>query len=178
MDELAYALEFTADDLAANRVGRLSAIQQARLDARRGFVWRWRGASAKVAAMSLVVVVVLVILWIVNPSGQTGGQAAMGWLVWLAIIVVGIGLSARLSRWRMNVMASGTVYRADGVASTRIRTRRGEDGPWREYLLWIGEQRFRVSGEHVLAAFTDGRPYSGYYVGTGRFAMLLSAEPR
>ena len=42
--------------------------------------------------------------------------------------------------------------------------------------LTIGGTRFFVSPA-VLAAFTDGQAYRGYYVGHGLQATLVSAEP-
>lgn len=173
---LASALEFTDQDLTANRAGFLSSAQSALLGNARAGASRMGKRNAVILVVFLIVVGGLLIAVESTASG-TGSQAALGIVGSVVAAFLIVGLATRRNRARWDAMASGTVSRAYGQVKTRTRGITGEDGTTQVYEVTIGGTRFRVPGEHILAAFTDGRSYAGYYVGAGVTAMLLSAEP-
>ncbi len=183
---LSAVLDFTQDDLAANRAGRLSARQAARL--RRIRSWsRIAIVGVLVLAVGLVVVDVVVVLGPqLSSARQQGASYAVPVVIGaLALVVLLVGQSVLRTSRAMHAMVAGAVSSVDGLASTRVRRMRGNigdpqagisgrpGGPTCE--LTIGRIRFFVSPA-VLAAFNDGQSYRGYYVGRGFRATLVSAE--
>lgn len=183
---LSAVLDFTEDDLAANRAGRLSARQAARLRKIRSWS-RVAMIGVLALAVGLVVVdVVVVLLPQLSSVRQQGGSYAVPVIIGaLALVVLLVGQSVLRTGRAMNTMVAGAVSSVDGPASTRVRRMRGNVGDPQAGLpgrpggsrceLTIGGTRFFVS-PMVLAAFSDGQPYRGYYVGKGFRATLVSAE--
>jgi len=183
---LSAVLDFSADELAANRAGQLSDRQETRLRKVRS---RSRGAVAVVVFVAVAFIVVAGVMLLPrlsagrHPGSSAGVPFVVGALILVALLV---SQSAFRTRRALNHLVSGTVSRAEGIAGTRVRTMRGNVGdpvsgiPGRpggaRCELTIGGTRFFVSPA-VLAAFSDGQAYRGYYVGHGLHATLVSAEP-
>ncbi len=183
---LSAVLDFSVDELAANRAGELSGRQEARLRKVRS---RSRTAVSVVVfvAAAFIVVAGVMLLSHRSSAGHPGSSAGVPYVVG-ALILVGLVVSQSAFRTRraLNHLVSGPVGRAEGIAATRVRKMRGNVGdpvsgiPGRpggaRCELTIGGTRFFVSPA-VLAAFNDGQAYRGYYVGHGLQATLVSAEP-
>ena len=104
-----------------------------------------------------------------------------------ALVLVALLISQAVFRTRraLNQTGSGRISMAEGVAKTRVHRMGGNVGdpqggiPGRpggdSCELTIGGIRFLVNPS-VLAAFSEGRAYRGYYVGQGLQATLVSAE--
>jgi hypothetical protein len=180
-------LDFTDEELRANRAGRVSERQQARLGRARK-----TGRIALVVMAVLVIAFVVVILTVVLPkiSDQQSDKSvptvpiAIGVL---AFVVLVMALSITRSRRRFNRLATGTAQTTTGVVKTRARRMHGNVvdtsapglsyGGGMRYEVTIGSVRFFVPSQAVLDVFEDGRSYHGYYAGRGLISSLLSAEP-
>ncbi len=182
---LSAVLDFSADELAANRAGQLSARQVVALRKSRS---RSRVATGAVAltAAAFVAVVAITLLPRLSAGRHPGSSAEVPYVVG-ALILVALLMSQSVFRTgrSLNQMVSGTVSRAEGLARTRVRRLGGNIGDPQSGIpgrpggsrceLTIGGTRFFVSPA-VLAAFNDGQAYRGYYVGQGLRATLVSAE--
>jgi len=182
---LSAVLDFSADELAANRAGQLSSRQVAQLRKSRS---RSRAATGVVAftAVGFIAIVAITLLPRLSAGRHPGASGEIPYVVG-ALILVALLMSQSVFRTgrALNQMVSGTVSRAEGVARTHVRRMGGNVGdplsgiPGRpggsRCELTIGGTRFFVSPA-VLAAFSDGRAYRGYYVGQGMRATLVSAE--
>ncbi len=182
---LSAVLDFSADELAANRAGQLSARQVATLRKSRS---RSRVATGAVAltAAAFIAVVAITLLPRLSAGRHPGSSAEVPYVVG-ALILVALLMSQSVFRTgrSLNQMVSGTVSRAEGLARTRVRRLGGNIGDPQSGIpgrpggsrceLTIGGTRFFVSPA-VLAAFNDGQAYRGYYVGQGLRATLVSAE--
>lgn len=178
------ALDFTDKELQANRAGRASERQQARLGKSRS-----RGLMANVVMALVAIAFVVVILVVVLPKipKQQAGKSVpivAGVLAFFLLVMV---LSFIRTRRRLNRLGKGKIQQTTGVAKTRIHRMRGNVvdssapglgyGGGIRYELTIGSVRFFVPSQAVLDAFEDGRTYRGYYAGRGLISTLLSAEP-
>ncbi|HYS32863.1 MAG TPA: hypothetical protein VEM58_11450 [Streptosporangiaceae bacterium] len=182
---LSAVLDFSADELAANRAGQLSARQVVALRKSRS---RSRVATGAVAltAAAFIAVVAITLLPRLSAGRHPGSSAEVPYVVG-ALILVALLMSQSVFRTgrSLNQMVSGTVSRAEGLARTRVRRLGGNIGDPQSGIpgrpggsrceLTIGGTRFFVSPA-VLAAFNDGQAYRGYYVGQGLRATLVSAE--
>jgi hypothetical protein len=182
---LSAVLDFSADELAANRAGQLSARQVAQLRKSRSRSKVALGVAGLVTA-AFIVAVAVTLLPRLSSGSRPGSSAEVPYVIG-ALILVALLMSQSAFRTgrALNHMVSGTVSRVEGAASTRVRRMGGNVGdpqggiPGRpggsRCELMIGGTRFLVSPA-VLAAFTDGQIYRGYYVGQGWRATLVSAE--
>jgi hypothetical protein len=162
--DLAAALGFTADDLAANRAGQLSAAQDARLRQ----AWR----------RQLIVTVSLVIALMFGATfalffGQRNDSAVLSFIgILLTVInagVVGLAAQAYLrvngDRARGGVLAtSGAITRTLRVVSGRVTV----------CVIKLGGDEVIVS-KPVFNAFEEGGRYTLYRTPISK--TLLSAEP-
>lgn len=181
------ALDFTDEELLANRAGRVSDRQQAKLSRSR------RTGRIGLLVMGLVVVAfAVIILTVVVPkiSRQNSDDSTpivpivVGVLAFMVLVMT---LSITRTRRRLNRLGSGNIALVTGIAKTRARRIHGNVvdasapgsgyGGGMRYELTIGSVRFIVPSQAVLDAFEDGRAYRGYYAGRGLISTLLSAEP-
>ena len=182
---LSAVLDFSADELAANRAGQLSDRQVTRLRKVRS---RSRGAVTTVVFVTAAFIVVAGVMTLSGQSrgGRPGSSAGVPYIVGaLLLVALVVSQSAFRTRRALTHLVSGTVSRADGAASTTVRKMRGNVGDPASGILGrpggprceltIGGTRFFVSPA-VLAAFSDGQTYRAYYVGHGIYATLVSAE--
>ncbi|PZS37022.1 MAG: hypothetical protein DLM58_00485 [Pseudonocardiales bacterium] len=181
------ALDFTEEELQANRAGRASERQQARLGKSRS-----RGLMANVvmalAAIAFVVVILVVVLPKI-PKQQSDKSVPIVPIVAgvLAFFLLVMALSFLRTRRRLTRLGDGKIQQTTGVAKTRVHRIRGNVvdssapglgyGGGIRYELTIGSVRFFVPSQAVLDGFEDGCTYRGYYAGRGLISTLLSAEP-
>jgi len=171
------ALDFTDDDLVANRAGRLSSAQQARMTKTQG-----QGQIANIVFGIIFVVIIAVIAFIVLPplfAPQPEHSSAIppGIIILVVIVVLGIiGLSFLRTRRKLRGV-TGAVLMAEGEAKGNIKaTGNVEDaGMMMMYRVKVGSITFAVSRPDQVAAFHDGARYRAYYV-KGTLPILVSAE--
>ncbi len=182
---LSAVLDFSADELAANRTGQLSERQAARLRTSRS---RSRAATGVVAmvALAFIVVIAVVLLPRLSTGRHPSSSSAIPYVIG-ALFLVGLVVSQAVFRTRraLNQTVTGRISMAEGVARTRVHRMGGNVGDPQSGIpgrpggarceLTIGGIRFVVNPS-VLAAFNEGRAYRGYYVGQGLHATLVSAE--
>jgi hypothetical protein len=181
---LSAVLDFSTDELAANRTGQLSERQAAKLRTARS---RSRAATGVVAMVALAFIVVVAVVLLPRLSaGKHPSSSEVPYVVG-ALILVALVMSQAVFRTRraLNQTVAGRISMAEGVARTRVHRMGGNVGDPQSGIpgrpggarceLTIGGIRFFVNPS-VLAAFSDGRAYRGYYVGQEFHATLVSAE--
>lgn len=156
---LASGLNFTGDDLIANRNGRLSDAQAARLRSRAG--------------CSIIVGTVLVLalagsgIWL---------ALAEAWLWSIAFFVMAGGLFWLNRSGRASVTTerqNGQVAMIKGEAILSADDYASPNRKMTEYILTIGDEAFVLSKD-AFSAFEDGDIYTVYYLPKAR--IVLSAE--
>lgn len=175
-DALKAAFQFTDDDLAQNRAGRLSPTQQTRMAKSR------RGGQIVNLVMGAIFIVGLVIIAIVvlpgslAPQPSTSSAVPPGIIVLvLAVVVVIIALTLLRTRRRLTRL-TGDVFTVEGPANTRVRAFAEETVVAVTFRLSIGKTTFVLSDQQQLDAFEDGKPYRAYYV-KGTLPIIVAAEP-
>jgi hypothetical protein len=182
---LSAVLDFSEAELAANQAGQLTDRQAARLRRSRT---QSRAGMAVVAfvALAFIAIVAITLLPRLSAGSRPGSSGEVPYVLGaLLLIALLLGQSVFRTGRRLNQTVSGPVRLAEGVARTRVRRMRGNVGDPQSGIpgrpggsrceLTIGGVRFFVSPA-VLAAFSDGQAYRGYYVGQGLQATLVSAE--
>ncbi len=161
---LAEALEFDDSDLAANRAGRLSDHQRARL---RQSWYRGLGISFGLIAFGVLTATAFLFLgW----RTQTTVLTLVGiTLTFFNAAVVGLLAQAYL-RYRGDTQA-GTVTKLEGSAARTLKI--NERARSAAYFVKIGEQELRVN-KPVFNAFHDHGVYCIYRAATSK--QILSAE--
>jgi hypothetical protein len=162
VDALRRAFRFDGADLRANRAGRLSPRQEARL--RAGHT----GMRLALAVFALVMLGTVGIVAFANRDlavGALGGddRVAVGAIAAVVVAVVAFGYWQ--SRGYMSAARSRRVEVATGAATVV----EGEEH------VRIGPTRLRLAGEEQRGAFTPGIEYRVYYL-AGTVPFVLSAE--
>src|SRR5664279_5208 len=171
------ALNFTDDDLVANRAGRLSPAQQTRMNKMQG--------QSQVANIVFGIIFVLILIGIAifvlpplfapqpaHSSAVPPGIIVIGVVVVLAIIVFSFLRSRRKLRG-----VNGAVLATEGEAKGNVKATGNVDqgGLMMMYRIKVGSVTFAVSRPDEVAAFQDGARYRAYYV-RGTLPILISAE--
>jgi membrane protein implicated in regulation of membrane protease activity len=171
------AFQFTDDDLVANRAGRLSPTQQARMSVAKG---RSQVANVIFGAIFLVIIVVIAVVVLpplLAPRPANSSAVPPGIIVLVLVVVVGIiALTIFRSRRKLNRL-DGAVHMTEGPAKTRRGTTGAVDDmvAMNVYRLTVGSVTFPLSTAAQLAPFTDGQRYKVYYV-KGTLPIPVSAE--
>jgi uncharacterized protein YpmS len=167
-DDLMLALDFTAEDLEANRKGRLSEKQRLSLGSR-----SWK-TSLGYSVLSLIFAVFAILpalrLVRVDPAFRDQGDVLlMVFFASLAAIPAGLAFM----RWRkiMTDTVGGTVNSVRGVVSTNVK--QASRGNVR-YILKVQNVEFQVS-KAAMQAFTNHAPYIVYFAPIT--LSVLAAEP-
>jgi uncharacterized protein (UPF0333 family) len=172
------ALDFTDDDLVANRAGRLSPAQQARMTKTQG-----RGQIANIVfgivfVVMLVVIAIIVLPPALAPQPEHSSAIPPGIIILVVVVVVGIiGLSFLRTRRKLRGV-TGAVLSTEGEAKGSIRAGGNVDqgDVMTMYRIKVGSVTFAVSRSDQVTAFRDGARYRAYYV-QGTLPILISAEP-
>lgn len=172
------ALDFTDDDLVANRAGRLSPTQQARMTKAQG-----QGQIGNIVFGIIFVVIMVVIAIVVLPplfAPQPANSSAVppGIIVLVVVVVLGIMAFSFLRTRRKLRGVSGAVFSTEGEARGNVKATGNVDqmGMMMMYRIKVGSVTFAVSRADQVAAFQNGARYRAYYV-KGTLPILLSAEP-
>ena len=171
------ALNFTDEDLVANRAGRLGPTQQARMTKLKG-----RGQIINIVYAVMFAVIIGVIALFVIPqytaAADAGSSSAVPtWLIAAIIagVVLIIGFTVLRTRRRLTRL-DGAVLMTEGEANGRQGlVPMAETAMAPIFRLSIGKVTFALSTPEPLAAFTNGKRYRGYYV-KGTMPVLVSAE--
>jgi uncharacterized protein (UPF0333 family) len=172
------ALNFTDDDLVANRAGRLSPTQQTRMTKAQGQGQIGNIVFAIVFVAILVVIGIVVLPPLFAPQPANSSAVPPGIIILVVVVVLGIiGLSFLRTRRKLRGV-SGAVLMTEGEAKGNIKaTGNVEDaGMMMMYRIKVGSVTFAVSRPDQVAAFQNGARYRAYYV-KGTLPILMSAEP-
>jgi hypothetical protein len=164
---LMYQFAFSADNLAANRAGRLTDDQRGRART----LWRETVRRRELDYLAAWVVVSVALLGWSALRGEFGLTIAL--IVGVALVFV---TSALLRRYNARDLRSGMISAAEGEAAMRMYTLGTRAGRVMNYELDIGERSFFRDNEAELVAFERGCFYRVYYIRYAPAHMILSAE--
>lgn len=169
---LQQALNFTDEDLVANRAGRLGPTQQGRMTKTRG-----RSQVTNLIFGAVFLVIMVVIAAYVLPNYLTGpASSAAPIIVVVLIVVVGIIAFTIFRSRRKLTRLDGAVLMTEGEASARQGLAPVSGGAVLPmYRLSIGKVDFALATPEPMRAFVNGKHYRGYYV-QGTLPILMSAE--
>ena len=156
-------LNFSDEDLAANRAGRMSEAQKQRLT--RG----WRRTLWIVIGLVIVLGLVATTLLFAAQRGGSSVLSVVGILVTVINAAI-VGLGAQSYIRTSNDLKGGQVTTISGVASHTIRV----SGRVATYILKVDDQNVVVS-RLVFFAIEDGKAYRLYRAPSSK--TLLAAEP-
>jgi hypothetical protein len=160
---LSEALQFTPDDLAANREGRLSAAQSERL--------RHLRRRSVMVGLSMIVLIGLVAAALLFVALRN--QSGILQLVGIGVTITNAAITGVLARNWLRLsgdLRDGRASALTGEARHTIRV----TGRIANYLLRVEREEMNVS-KPVFFAFEEGRRYRFYRAPASR--VLLSAEP-
>jgi hypothetical protein len=160
--DLTQALDFTADDLAANREGRLSEAQRTRLQK-----LRQRSALIGVGAVVGLGLMATIILFL----GQGNGSLILN-LVGIGVTICNAALAGVLVRSWLRLSAdinANAVQAISGTITHKLRV----TGRSVTYILNVDGEELIVA-RPIFRAFDEGKGYRLYRTASSR--LLLSAE--
>ena len=154
-------LGFTADDLTANRAGRLTARQIADLRAAARPFWRLLTIFVVFALLAGAALLLF--------AGNSPDAPMLFLLTMMVPGILGVIFAVRLAGIYASI-GDGSVLAAEGLAETY--TKRALRGGVAFYVC-VGEQEFFV-GRNLQLAFQPGEAYSVFYTPRGR--LIVSGE--
>lgn len=172
------ALNFTDDDLVANRAGKLSPTQQARMNKAQGQGQIGNIVFGIIFVVILVVIAIVVLPPLFAPQPEHSSSVPPGIIILVIVVVLGIvGLSFLRTRRKLRGV-SGAVLSTEGEAKGNVKATGNVDqgGLMMMYRIKVGSVTFAVHSPDQVAAFHDGARYRAYYV-QGTLPILISAEP-
>jgi len=175
---LSTALNFTDDDLVANRAGRLSPAQQSRMTKAQGQGQIGNIVFGIVFVVILIVIAIVVLPPLFAPQPEHSSAIPPGIIILVVVVVLGIiGLSFLRTRRKLRGV-TGAVLSTEGEAKGNIKATGNVDqmGVMMAYRVKVGSVTFAVSRADQVSAFRDGARYRAYYV-QGTLPILISAEP-
>jgi uncharacterized membrane protein YeaQ/YmgE (transglycosylase-associated protein family) len=188
--DLGAVLGFSADELARNRTGQLSARQHGVLQTKRrsGFIGL---IYVGVFAIGFAIFAGVYLIPKLNKQQHGPSKPPFGAIVYgvLGLIVVIMVLSALRTRRRLDKLGSGSVHEVLGPARTRVHHIAGNVGDLTSggavgygggirLELTIGKTMFFIPTRAMLDAFQTGGTYRVYYATGGHrvYNTILSAE--
>ena len=173
MSALENAYEFTPEEIALNREGRLSVRQRKKLDEYR----KVRSCGGRAAAVGILGTLGLftVVLFLVDPLPP---GAVVAYLVVLGITAF-LFLGAVLYGVLTSDLRSGKISVVAGKAAKKSREISSDDGAslGKAREVRIGKVKFRVETRKRYEAFQEGAAYRVYYVRNSAAHFILSVEP-
>lgn len=165
--KLMHALDFNVDDLRANRSGRITARQVARLrQTQRATVLRFAVGSVVFIVLAGAVLVV-----VEREPGTSVLAAVLRWgLFFIFGLVAGFNGAVAYLTWLTLQNAHYTVQLA--VGQVRLQVTDDHSGQPTHYMM-IGGRRFAID-QHLYESLFDGTYYAVYFVDNGG---ILSVEP-
>jgi hypothetical protein len=189
---LMQAVNFTQEDLEANRQGRLSPPQiqaeQARHDLLATNAQKAATRGPWVMIYGVVLVVILGVLFFVTGLYQTV-QTSLGSLTWpvlggvalvvlLVLLIMPISYQRQVRRYQAQAavpFALPVVQTVAGALNTKIQRGNAEYNTPDIYYIIVEGVRIST-GKKTMQAFKKGQAYRLYYVGEGKALRLISAE--
>ena len=185
------ALNFTPEDLAANRQGKLTPAQRERLKIS---VAQGMRIGYGVAAIVIVIVVAVCVFVVLGSQGVVPMPASFEGLGENAPLIVGvmgvilvfyvIMLLVSTARSRGMTSGSAKVRALTGKVKTSTLSLRGRNAAIASaggasavsYVIQIGREKVYTTDETAYRAFEDGLTYRVYVVGSKPGYMMVSAE--
>lgn len=191
--ELRQLLDFTPDDLAANRLGRASPRQIQRWEANRQATLERLARGPGALPLILTLVYLVILGGIAAAFFYSGGfhtlqvvlgalalpvLAALGFILLLfaGLIPFQVRRAMQTQHARLAALppvASVSIEAVAGEVKTRSSYDETSNSHW--YEVRVGGKTFSVS-QVVMNAFQSGKPYRVYYRTEGRTLHLISVE--
>lgn len=169
------AFSFTAEELALNRDGQLSAPQEDRLQQHREV----RGCGRRAAAIGFGLTAFGLILVPVIFANEPGMEQARPTIWGVAAFVIFIALLfSFLDIFAGRNLTDGTLSTMEGAVETwskEIGARSSKIGT--AYYLRVGPKQFQLTTKAQFDALNDYETYRFYYVANGRVPIIMSVEP-
>jgi len=160
---------FTAEDLEANRGGRLSDAQNRLLDATVTAYDRGARRSGRLVAVVFTLAIVLTAIAIAATPGGGLAAASIATVILTGVYMIVMWAMARGRRAR-GAIRDRRLLTAEGVLNVRTSS----TGTWYAH---VGAARFSVELDQSQALREDGR-YAVHYLALPDGAMPLSIEAR
>ena len=176
-DALRATWGFTEADLVANRSGKLSPTQQAKMTKVKGQSQVVNLVFGAIFVVFLVVIGVIVLPPLLAPQPEHSSAVPPGIIVLVLVIVLGIiGFTVLRSRRKLT-RVDGAVLMTEGEAKVREGRALVADDmvSLGVYRLKVGSVTFPISTATQLRVFSDGQRYRVYYV-KGTLPIVVAAE--
>jgi len=169
------AFDFTADDLAANKSGKLSARQEEKR-AKRRRTRRWATRLALFFFIGTEAVIIAILLMNTEPFDESNRDMLTAYAIFLALYN-GIILFAMLYGYsRGRDLRRGAVSQVEGPIKLRVKKYRHESNLPNSYYGTIGKVKFQFETTRQHDMLQDGAPYRIYYVNMPPTGWILSIE--
>ena len=168
------ALNFTDDDLAANRAGRLGPSQQGRPARAMGATRTRNLLVGGVFGVGLLLTVAFIL-----PQYVPLSRNVVQYIPVVVLILVFIALDrflAAMRRRRRVANLDQPVLSVEGTITRSSTVPMSGTGVLPTYQMSIGPVTFAFAGPEPMRPFVDGKRYRGYYI-SGAVPTLISAEP-
>jgi hypothetical protein len=170
-ERLRRAFDFSAEDLEINRLGRLTARQEAALSALRASRRQRTALALGVIGLAIIIPVILLMSGLIAPRAS-GGLSFFG--ITAALIVAFFFFGEIADFWRGRDLRAGWISQVEGEAalSTAPEVRVG-----RAYFVRIDQARLRAPTRKQWEAFDEGKRYRVFYIDNPPAHVILSVEP-
>ncbi len=189
--QLMQALDFTPEDLAANRQGTLTDAQRERLK----LLMAQGARTALVVAAVVILIVVAVCVYILLgsagivplPEEVFGSNAllivgvmALVMVFYVGMLLISMSRTRRMGSGNTKITAlTGKVKvstQGMGYAPTAYAVARTAGAPTVSYVIHVGREKVYITDQAVAGAFQSGATYRVYVVGKKPGYILISAE--
>jgi len=170
-DRVQSRLRFTAEDLSANRAGRLSDAQQVLVRSKQRSYVRNGGIAL---AVMWAIFTALLIVSVISEGAKPQDLAVLPFVIaGMTLIFAAVGVGSRI---HARELLRGQIRMVEGQAVTKRAKYTTRYGRGISYVLRIGRQKFLMTSERELDAFETGAHYRVYYIWYTPLHILLSAE--
>jgi hypothetical protein len=167
------ALNFTDEDLVANRAGKLGPSQQGRLATTTG------RSQMNLVVGGVFVAGLLLTVAFVLPQYLPFSRSFLQYVPIVVVLLVIVGLDmflASMRRHRRVARLDQPVLLVEGAVTRSSTAPMSGIGVLPTYRMSIGPVTFAFASPEPMRAFVNSKRYRGYYV-SGAVPTLVSAEP-
>jgi hypothetical protein len=176
-ESLQKAFSFTDADLVANRAGKLSPTQSARMV--KGQKTSRIGMYVMVGVVIVFIIVIAAVFLPQSLAAQPASSSAIPpWIIIAVIVVVGLIMFISFARTRRGISnLTGAVLSVEGVANPKVSSfgDANQEGMDTLFRVRVGTMNFAVPGPAQVNAFEKGKSYRAYYL-KSTVPVLISAE--
>ena len=165
------AFSFSADELAANKLGRITARQKKTLE-QHIRISRFSSGLAMFAALASIIVMFGILLLI---SDESGLKQAASYLAGAAFVFFAImGVFTYIGLRRLRTLQNEEVSVREGAL--RLDTKSLDYGTMKAHYAWIDDFRFQLTSKKQFETLVNGNLYRVYYIHYPPTHIILSME--